>query len=49
MMQVKKYMAPTYAEALILAKNELGTDAVIVESRKVRVGGIFGLFGREMT
>jgi len=48
-MQVKKYMAPTYAEALILAKNELGTDAVIVESRKVRVGGIFGLFGREMT
>lgn len=49
MMQVKKYMAPTYAEALILAKNELGTDAVIVDSRKVRVGGLFGLFGREMT
>ncbi|MBP2017010.1 flagellar biosynthesis protein FlhF [Symbiobacterium terraclitae] len=49
MMQVKKYVAPTYAEALILAKNELGTDAVIVESRKVRIGGIFGLFGREMT
>ncbi|WP_043714302.1 flagellar biosynthesis protein FlhF [Symbiobacterium thermophilum] len=49
MMQVKKYMAPTYAEALILAKNELGTDAVIVDSRKVRVGGIFGLFGRVMT
>ncbi|MBY6277482.1 flagellar biosynthesis protein FlhF [Symbiobacterium thermophilum] len=49
MMQVKKYVAPTYAEALILAKNELGTDAVIVESRKVRVGGLFGLFGREMT
>jgi len=49
MMQVKKYVAPTYAEALILAKNELGTDAVIVDSRKVRVGGIFGLFGKEMT
>jgi flagellar biosynthesis protein FlhF len=49
MMQVKRYMAPTFAEALIQAKNELGTDAVIVESKKLRVGGIFGLFGREMT
>lgn len=49
MMQVKRYMAASYAEALILAKNELGTDAVIVESRKVKVGGFFGLFGREMT
>lgn len=49
MMQVKRYMAPTFAEALIQAKNELGTDAVIVESKKIRVGGIFGFFGREMT
>lgn len=49
MMQVKRYMAPTFAEALIQAKNEMGTDAVIVESRKLKVGGIFGLFGREMT
>lgn len=49
MMQVKRYVAPTFAEALIQAKNELGTDAVIVESKKVRVGGFFGFFGREMT
>ncbi|MFZ5826797.1 MAG: flagellar biosynthesis protein FlhF [Bacillota bacterium] len=49
MMQVKRYLAPTFAEALIQAKNELGTDAVIVESRKLKVGGIFGFFGREMT
>lgn len=49
MMQVKRYVAPTFAEALIAAKNELGTDAVIVESKKMRVGGIFGFFGREMT
>jgi len=49
MMQVKRYLAPTFAEALIQAKNELGTDAVIVESKKMRVGGIFGFFGREMT
>lgn len=49
MMQVKRYVAPTFAEALIQAKNELGTDAVIVESKKMRVGGFFGFFGREMT
>ncbi|MFZ5814012.1 MAG: flagellar biosynthesis protein FlhF [Bacillota bacterium] len=49
MMQVKRYLAPTFAEALIQAKNELGTDAVIVESKKLKVGGIFGFFGREMT
>lgn len=49
MMQVKRFVAPTFAEALISAKNELGTDAVIVESKKMRVGGIFGFFGREMT
>lgn len=48
MMQVKRFVAPTFAEALIAAKNELGTDAVIVESKKMRVGGIFGFFGREM-
>lgn len=49
MMQVKRYIAATFAEALIQAKNELGTDAVIVESKKVRVGGFLGFFGREMT
>lgn len=49
MMQVKRYLAPTFAEALIQAKNELGTDAVIVESKKLKVGGLFGLFGRPMT
>lgn len=48
-MQVKRYLAPTFAEALIQAKNELGTDAVIVESRKLKVGGFFGFFGRDMT
>jgi flagellar biosynthesis protein FlhF len=49
MMQVKKYVAPTFAEALIQAKNELGTDALIVESKKLRVGGFLGLFRRQLT
>lgn len=49
MMQVKRYVAPTFAEALIHAKNELGTEAMIVESKKLRVGGFMGFFARQMT
>lgn len=49
MIQVKRFVAPTYAEALIKAKNELGNDALIVDSKKIRVGGFLGLFQRSMT
>jgi len=49
MMRVKRYIAPTFAEALIQAKNELGTEAMIVENKKLRVGGFLGLFTRQMT
>lgn len=48
-MQVKRYVAPTFAEALIQAKNELGTDAIIVEHKKLYSGGFLGLFGKQMT
>ena len=49
MMQVRRYVAPSYTEALIRAKNELGTEAIIVDSRKVNVGGFMGLFQRPAT
>lgn len=49
MIQVKRYTAPTYAEALIKAKNELGADALIVDTKKVRVGGVLGLFQKTLT
>lgn len=49
MIQVKRYVAPTYAEALIQAKNELGADALIVDTKKIRVGGFLGLFQKSMT
>jgi flagellar biosynthesis protein FlhF len=48
-MQVKRYVASTFAEALIQAKNELGTDAMIVEHKKLFVGGFLGLFRRQIT
>jgi len=49
MMQVKRYIAPTFAEALIQAKNELGTEAMIVESKKLKIGGFMGFFQRQVT
>jgi flagellar biosynthesis protein FlhF len=41
-MNVRTFRAPTMAEALALVKRELGLDAVILHTRSVRVGGIFG-------
>lgn len=49
MMQVKKYVAASFGEALLKAKNELGSEAMIVESKKVWSGGIFGFFRRQLT
>lgn len=49
MMQVKKYVAGSFGEALLKAKNELGSEAMIVESKKIYSGGIFGFFRRQMT
>jgi len=41
----KFYVAPNYFEALKSAKAELGEDFLIVNQRKVKVGGFLGLFG----
>ncbi|HOD40426.1 MAG TPA: 50S ribosome-binding GTPase [Candidatus Wallbacteria bacterium] len=41
----KFYVAPNYFEALKSAKAELGEDLLIVNQRKVKVGGFLGLFG----
>lgn len=41
-MNVRTFRAPTMAEALALVKRDLGPSAVILHTRSVRVGGIFG-------
>lgn len=33
-------------EAMIMIKNELGKDAIILSSRKVKTSGFFGIFGK---
>lgn len=46
-MQVKKYIAQDMQEAVKMIKEELGSKAVILSTRKVRKGqGAFGLFGK---
>lgn len=43
-MKVKKIVAPTMSDAMKIIKQELGADAVILSSKEVKIGGIFGLF-----
>lgn len=45
-MEVRKFRAPTLAEAVDQVKRELGADALIVQTRRVRPGGLAGLLGR---
>jgi len=40
---VKTYQAYTMAEALVAAKRDLGADAVILETRSFRRGGVLGV------
>ena len=42
-MGVKTYQAYTMAEALVAAKRDLGADAVILESRTFKRGGVLGI------
>jgi flagellar biosynthesis protein FlhF len=39
-MQIKKFVAPTMKEALELTKKELGNNAVIIKSNRVKTGGL---------
>ncbi|GAB4449607.1 MAG: flagellar biosynthesis protein FlhF [Anaerolineae bacterium] len=45
-MRVKKYTVSSMPEAMELIRMDLGPNAVILHSEKVRKGGIMGLFGR---
>jgi len=47
-MKVKKYLAPTMKEALDKMKKDLGSEAVILGSRKISRGGLLDFLGKEM-
>lgn len=48
-MQIKKFEAVDMQEALRLIRNDIGPDAVILSTKKVKRGdGVFGMFSRPM-
>lgn len=47
-MDVKRYIAPNMQEAMIKIKNELGRDAIILHTRKIKQKGIRGWFKKPL-
>lgn len=45
-MRVKRFIGENVAETMGKVKRELGSDAVILQTRQFREGGLFGLFGK---
>ena len=43
-MRIKKYIVNAMPEALVLIRKELGNDAVILDQKKIKVGGFLGMF-----
>ncbi|MFQ3543314.1 flagellar biosynthesis protein FlhF [Halobacillus rhizosphaerae] len=43
-MKIKKFIAPTMPEAMKKVRQELGPDAVILNSKNVKTGGFLGMF-----
>src|ERR1051325_9975960 len=47
-MNIKRYRAATMREALEQVKQELGEEALVLETKAVRAGGFLGVGTREM-
>ncbi|MFT9494991.1 flagellar biosynthesis protein FlhF [Anaerosolibacter sp.] len=47
-MKVKRYIAGDAQEAMLKVKSELGNNAVILHSRKIRRPGLFGMFKKPL-
>ncbi len=47
-MQIKSFKAPTLKEAMANVKAELGSDAVILHTNKIKKGGILGFHSKEI-
>ncbi|WP_334099941.1 flagellar biosynthesis protein FlhF [Thermotoga petrophila] len=45
-MKIKKYVAESIREAMIMIRRELGENAVILSSRRIKKGGFFGIGGK---
>ncbi|PAB61252.1 flagellar biosynthesis protein FlhF [Anaeromicrobium sediminis] len=47
-MKVKRYIGKTSYEAMMKVKTELGSDAIILHSRKIKKSGILGIFKKPL-
>jgi len=47
-MRIRRFEAPSVQEALLQVRQELGPEAVILYTKKLRKGGFFGLGGAEI-
>lgn len=48
-MRVKRYLVNTVSEALPLIRSELGSDAVILSTKDIKIGGFMGMFRKRKT
>lgn len=46
-MQIKKFVAKTASEAMLQVKKELGEDAIILQTKKVKPSGLFSFMKKE--
>jgi flagellar biosynthesis protein FlhF len=46
-MRVKSYLVNSMPDAMQLIRSELGSDAIILNTKEVRSGGFLGLFGKK--
>lgn len=45
-MRIKRYVANNMQQAVAMVKGDLGEEAVILNTKRFKRGGVFGLFGR---
>jgi flagellar biosynthesis protein FlhF len=46
-MRVKKYIVDSMPDALQKIRSDLGKDAVILNTKEIRIGGFLGLFSKK--
>lgn len=48
-MKAKRFTGDTMQDAIFKVKAELGSEAVILNTRTIKTGGVFGFFGKKQT
>lgn len=48
-MRVKQYVVETMPEAMLQIRKDLGSDAVILSTKEIKVGGVLGMFRKNVS